>query len=62
MKDCGSEMPEESSFAESAVMTVAALVITGVVAFCTVLALPAAVDQLAGNSAEVVAASVGGAE
>jgi hypothetical protein len=64
MKDYGSQYPIENKradgdFIEEIAMTIASLLITGVMAICFVLTLPACVDQLAGHSANVVSISRG---
>jgi len=64
MKDYGSQYPIENNktdgdLLEEVVITIAALIITGVMAVCFVMALPACVDQLAGHSANVVSISRG---
>jgi len=63
MKDYGSEYPIKNKLdgdlLEEVVITLAALLITGVMAICFVMALPSCVDQITTSSADVVAISRG---
>jgi hypothetical protein len=63
MKDYGNEFPIENKtngdLIEDIALTIAALIITGVMAICFILTLPACVDLLTGHSANVVAISRG---